>query len=451
MHSKISRKETGYVLYIVLIILTVTAIFLSIIFKHLELTRKQTANELQKVQARLLAESGIIRAEYFLNGGDGHTMDWETDKFEERVQNYGNISIRCKRFGLFSEIESQGVRLKTSCTINGLFGRDIPDILKPSLTLTGHVGGLILYEGSGIDGFIVLHHGDIYLEKRGRPLAEYQNKIILRESRELPFDSTIIPEITGKMNKTHISLLSCKNAFTGNMIVDNMKDSLLKEDTIVILGNCQVKSGNIYDKLMVISGTLTMNNGASVQESQIYAENIIIDGGIIEKSLFFSSKKLQIQGGHINSQLFSQDSISCAKGVNFGSMTVFTCLRSKSEDSAVTGGIYFEDNTQFNGTVICCMDSSVKRFYTGSSIVFGKGSTISGCVITNHDLDIKEAQIKGHIWARTISTQYNNNSYTNYLIKSTIKKPDQEIYFPLIGTLPANVRGMSGLRRFYRK
>jgi len=72
---------------------------------------------------------------------------------------------------------------------------------------------------------------------------------------------------------------------------------------------------------------------------------------------------------------------------------------------------------------------------------FGKGSDISGVIITNHDLDIKQVQIMGHVWARTIITHYNGSSFTNYLINSTISKADNECFFPLLGALPARIRG----------
>ncbi|HEX3020758.1 MAG TPA: hypothetical protein VHP36_10670 [Chitinispirillaceae bacterium] len=433
------NNQSGYTLYTVLIILTVTAILLSLTIKHIGFTRKQTSNDIHGIQARLLAESGITRAEYFLNGGDGHSMEWETDRFEESIGNYGKILLKIRKFGLFSRIESQGIRLKNTCTISGLFGRDIPDILKPSLTLTGHVGGLILHEGSAIEGQIVLHHGDIYRERRGRPIAEYQKKLIIRESQDLPFDSLLIPELIGDLNKTHISLLSSKNALTGYLSDSNLRDCLLKNDTIVVLGDCRIEHTKVHNKLMVISGTLSINDNSSIDGSLFLAEKIIINGGNVSGTLFFSSKKTMLNGGYLNSQFYAQDTISATKEVKYGAMTVIACLRNRSVDSTLTGGICFEAGTSFKGTVIGYVDNSAKLSGIGPSVVFGKGSDVSGVIITNHDLDIKEIKIKGYVWARTIMTLYNGMSFTNYLINSTISQPDKEFFFPMIGELPARI------------
>lgn len=115
----------------------------------------------------------------------------------------------------------------------------------------------------------MLHHGDIYRKRRGRPLADYQKKLVIRESKDLPFDSVLIPQLVSDLNKTHITLLSYSNVLNG----------------------------------------------------------------------------------------------------------------------------------------------------------------------------IKQVQIKGHVWARTIMTHYNGSSFTNYLIKSSITKPDNECFFPLTGSPPARIRG----------
>ncbi len=434
-------NESGYALYTVLIIMTIIAISLSLTFKHTSFTRKQTSIHTNKAQARFLAESGITRAEYFLNGGDGHSMDWETDRFEESFGEYGKVTLKSRKFGLFSRIESMGVRLRTTCTISGLFGRDVPGILKPSLTLTGHVGGLILHEGSSIDGQIVLHHGDVYRERRGRPLADYQKKLIIRESHDLPFDSLLIPELFSDLNKTHISLLSHDNALSGNLSDNNLREYILKSDTIVILGDCQIDNTEIENKLIVLSGTLSISNKTIIEGSELYAKKIIINGGNISGSLLFSSTKTMLNGGYLNSQVFGQDTISAAKEVKYGPMTVITCIRSRSRDSTITGGIYFDDGTSFKGTVIGYVDNTTKMNSMGPSVVLGNGSDVSGVIITNHDLDMKQVQIKGHVWARTIMTYYNGTSFTNYLIKSSIIKPDNKYFFPMTGSLPARIRG----------
>lgn len=121
-------------------------------------------------------------------------------------------------------------------------------------------------------------------------------------------------------------------------------------------------------------------------------------------------------------------------------MTVISCLQSTMHDSVVTGGIFFEAGTKFKGTVISCRDSSAKKIISGPAIVFGKGSSLTGTIISDYDVDLLEIQIKGHVWVRSITASESGNSYTNFFIRSIIQKPDEPLFFPLIGELPARVR-----------
>jgi hypothetical protein len=323
----------------------------------------------------------------------------------------------------------------------GLFGRDIPELLKPSLTLTGHVGGLVLFEGSRNDGYIVLHHGDIYRDKRGAPLKEYHNRLIIRESQQLPFDSLAIPKLFEQMAKVHTSSLSDKEAITGNLEILSSEDSFVLKKTIVVLGNCSIKAVKLDIMKIIVSGNLELLDGAEVTESEIYAEKIIIKGGTTENSLFYSERVIDLNGGNHNSQFFARDSIKISHEVTFGELSIICVNREGVKDSTVSGGIYFEENSKFTGTAISCIDSSAKNIYLGSSIVFGQNCHITGYLITSHDIDIKNAIVKGNIWARNIVTVTKDQSFTNYLIKCDIGQLEKNIPFPLLGKLPAKVVG----------
>ncbi|NLD99429.1 MAG: hypothetical protein GX640_06095, partial [Fibrobacter sp.] len=373
-------------------------------------------------------------------GGDGHTITWETDRFEETLENYGSIILKNGRFGLFSRIESRGLLLQSVDTVSGIAGRDIPLNLQPSLTLSGHVGGLILYNGSSIDGQVVLHHGDIYRERRGRPLSEYQNRLIIRESPSLPFDSLAIPKLFEQLNNAHISLLSSKNVITANVLISNPKDTLFKNDTIVVLGNCLIDGGPLQNKTLVVSGMLMVQRNALIQLCRIYAEKVTIEDGMTDGSVFYSSKNTSINGGEHNSQFFSGDTLLCKKNASFRAMNVLACFQKAKNDSIICGGVNFEPGTRVKGTVICCRDSSARRVISGPAIVFGRGCVFTGVAVTDYDIDILEMQVKGHIWARSITTSDSGKSYTNFLINSSIKRPDEQLFFPLIGGLPVEVK-----------
>ena len=367
-------------------------------------------------------------------------MDWETNLLQENIPGFGDIKLLHKKFGLFSRVVSQGIRIKDTCTISGLFGRNLPPILQPTLTLTGHVGSLVLYEGSSIDGYIVLHHGEIYRNRRGRPLSEYQNRLIIRESPSLPFDSTKIPLLFDKFSTEYQRLLRNKNAISGNMHIDkNTNDSILQQNEIIVLGDCYISSGSLVKTKLAVSGKIHIQNSAIINESELYSAKLIVDGGVSSNSLFYSLKTIQIKGGNHNSQFFARDSISIAKQASFDKFNTFVSYREMIKDNTVSGGIVFESGSEITGTVISCLDPLAKKILTGASITIGKKSSLIGVIVTDHDLDINEITIKGHVWARSIVARNEKQSFVNYLISSTIEQPEHSIPFPLVGLPPVKM------------
>jgi hypothetical protein len=434
-----ANNNSGYVIYIVLLILSISSILFFIILNQISASNKFALHTIHLLKARKLAESGVARAEYFLNGGDGHSMSWETDSLKEDINTYGTILIRNKNFGLFSKLVSVGKFLNESYTISGLVGRDIPKNLMPSLTITGHVGGLVLQDGSSVDGFIVLHHGEVYKNKYGSPMVEYRKQLIIRESPSLPFDSLLIPKLFERMENERISLPDGKNRFNGNLNIDNSNDSAIKADIIIVNGNCSILSGEIKQKKIIIAGNLNISGRAKIDESQIVAEKNFIDGGITDGSLFYSSKQMRIFGGNHNSQFFSLDSIKVRKEARFGTMNLIAGMRKASGDTLVKGAILFEEGSEICGTVISCFEPGKVNSNCGIPIVFGSNCRINGIVISDYDIDIKEAKIRGHIWARSIVTRNEKQSFTDYLINITLEKPEIESTFPLTGVLPARI------------
>lgn len=430
----LSVKNDGYTLYTVLLILTISSILFSVSLYQIQSVRIQSLSEKKRLQARMLAESGISRAEFFLNGGHGHSMNWVTDRFEENIDNIGKINISVEKFGLFSRLHSRGEHKNTVCSISGLISRGVPEVLEPSLTLTGHVGGLVLAENSIINNYIVLHHGTVFQNARGNPFRDYQNRLILRESPSLPFDIVsvlkLFERLSGGMSDSKISVNHSKTED------DN---STLKTDDVVIQGNYELTSGQISNSKIVVHGTLIIKSSVKVHNSELFASRIVIQNGTTEKCLFYSENGIQIDNGYHDSQFFACDSIKIGSKARTGLMNVFFALRDAHNDSTVCGGLFVEQGSKLKGTMISMLAPAAKTKATTPSILLGEGGCITGVIITDHDMDMKNVSIEGHVWARSIVTRYENKSYKNYLFKTSIRQSEKTLAFPLIGNSPVKV------------
>ena len=400
-----------------------------------------SVRHVQSIQAKLLAQSGIARAEYFLNGGDGHNLNWETDKFEEKIDNYGTITLSCKRFGAFSRVASKGKRLIKECVSEGLMGRDIPDNLEPVITLSGSIGGMVLDRNTRLKGNVAIHHGKVVRGKRRDRIPGSEKWTIIKESPPLPFDRVQLEEIYETLSNQMASLISDPNSIHGRYTLNNNNDSLLTRDRIVILGDCTVQNVRMDRKTLVVAGQLIIEKGVSCEEVQFLSEKALINGGTTAQCLFFSQEKLHLKGGNHKSQFIATDSIVIEKEAIFSGSNVWVCYRKFITDSTITGGVYFPQNSDITGHVICFSDTTEQGSapFAGPSIVLGKRSSFTGCLITNGSIDFNSINFEGHIWARSLATNEKDVLYKNWLFNCKISPLKKDIPFPLIGELPAKV------------
>lgn len=437
-----NTSAKGYVLYSLLIVSSICFIILSITLYGIRSTLRSASYSVSMAQAEDLAESGISRAEYFLNGNDGHSITWETEHYEEPVDSFGNISIQVQKAGLFSRIVSIGKRKMVADTVSGLVGRTVPDMFKHSMVLTSVSGGCLFLENTSVQGTIVLHHGFITNKPHGRrPLPGYEKKVRTIPSPKVPFDSIDFCNRVKTMLK--VDSMPATNGITikSTYRLLSSSDTLFSSENIFIYGDLYIEASVAHKKIYVTGNTYLTEKGQCntvwLKAKKIYSTNaqsshclFIADGGII------------IKGGWHNSQFIATDSIMVSDNPGFGTANCISTLRTTRKDSSFTGGIYFHNANNINGTLISMIDQeciNARLVPYDVSIVLEPGFHLKGYIVTDHDINIQNGTIEGGFWARSIVTNYNSVSYTNALIGVIIKTLKEEICFPLIGDPPVKI------------
>lgn len=439
---KRSNNQCGYTLYLVLLLLTIAAVLFTVSIAEIRSVTIFAKKEQQKCGARLLACSGSARAEYFLNGGDGHALTWETDGFEEKLADFGTIHLVAKRLGLFTQVYATGTRVVTTCTVAGLYGRDVPAILTPTLSLTGRIGSLVVQEGSSIEGRVVIHHGEVKASKKGSALPSFRGRVTCGELPSLPFDSMLVPELLARCRTDFSLLLKQPHALTGDLYLQSSSDSLTQLRELVVHGDCRIAAPCRQGITIAATGTVTLLAGAQLDGAVCSAKRILCESGCTEQSLFFSEETMVISAGNHNSQFVGNDSLLVNAGASFGKMNLLLSYRQKNgNDSAAVpgGGIFCAEGVVIHGTLISAADPQLGNRAYGSSIVVGKGSTIYGTIITDGDLALAASDVFGHIWANAIVAKDSDGSYTNFLIATRLRKEQGLLCFPLVGEPPARI------------
>jgi hypothetical protein len=437
------NKKTGYTLFIVLVILSITLILFSTTLLKIRATITNVKREVNQIQARYMAISGIVKVSGIIN----RYNNLDNLEAAEQVENFDEnctISVLLSQCGFFKRVISTGSCLREKYTISDLFGRTIPEEILPALTITGQLGGMILEQGSRIDGTVVMHHGYIYAKKRGDPLTEYTDRLIFRDSPSLPFDSIQFRNVFKRMENDFSEKINNSKKVSGPLVINSKTDTLLSRCPLVIDGDCILAADGIENAKLYISGNCVISSSASLHYCSVTAEKVTVDGGSTDRSLFFARHGITLRSGKHNSQFMSTDSIVAGTDSRCGPMTLLAGIRSVctiDSQSVIDGGIYTEKNVNYQGSIICAFDEMGNNTRTQStpSVVLGEGTHVKGVIVTDGECVLNRNTIEGHLWTRSATTSDSSGKYSNYLIGSVITESPTTLIFPLLGSAPVHV------------
>ncbi len=440
------RSNGGYTLYLVILVLTIAGALFTISLTEAGMVRAHAARRLQKVQARMLAQSGVERASWFFNGGDGRDLYWETDRFEEKLDDYGLITIACKRFGGYSRIVSEGTRLEQVYTIEGLAGRNLPENLEPVLTITGAIGGVVLAKGSSISGTVVLDHGIVKKDNNRRPYPGAGSWTLLDKSPALPFDSEPLDQAFDVLHKIFAGAKADTSAIDGKRFTNASFPGFNAHTILTVSGDCSFGDVRLVNGTVAVTGALTIAPGCFADGVRFIAERIEVAGGSTAQCLFYAEKKINVNAGTHNSQFFSPDTLTVDAASENGPLSLWCVRRKAGRDSSYAQLLQFDKKGVYRGTAICYTDTTqnISPAYDPPAIVLGRGSVFEGSIICDGDIDMHSVSVRGHIWAKAIVAVEDDLSHRNYIFSSRIERPRSETPFPLLGEPPARVSMLDG-------
>lgn len=426
-------NNKGYTLYLVLIILSVSAILYSVYVYTIRDTNRAITGELHRLRAQLLAESGIERAKYFLNGAEGRDRFWETDSFAESLPPYGTIHLSCRKLGGYSLVKSIGTARKISKTESALIGGKIPELVNTTLTLTGRMQNLVLDEGARIDGKVCLYSGNVLKGKKKERIRGSHTWTINRVSPPLPFDC--LP-LVSQTNSFETDFNNSSVNKTVSAIESHVNNTSLRPRKLHINGDQLFRDCDISHSEIIVNGTIIIGQGARITSSSVLSKKCFIRGGRSEMSLFYASDSMHLQSGTHSSQFFSKGKINVGSDFKTAEGAFIFMHRSIQPDSTMRGGVEFKSGSRFIGHVICFEDTShqLKFFKKSPGITVANGSRIHGTLFTNGMLSVAQSEITGNVWAEMISMQREKSSYSNWLFGSKMKGFEEEAWveFPAL-------------------
>jgi cytoskeletal protein CcmA (bactofilin family) len=313
--------------------------------------------------------------------------------------------------------------------------------MRPAITLTGRIGGLVLDQGTVLTGSVALHHGSL---KRGKSRSFVPGAdawTILRESPPLPVD---IKPLADYM-KTCSERLKTAGHDTGgvrtSLTLTSQNDTLLRRSPLVVDGDCEFGVVNAHGVSLVVTGTVRLREGASLTDVEVVAKRLVVEGGNTHHCLFYTDSTQEVLAGTHASQFISLDSIAVGRDAHFGPATLWIARRHLRPDTTLAGCISFGAGGTYVGHALCYIDSadSNARNLEKPAIELGEGSTLTGSIVTDGVAQLKNVTIHGHIWASSTVCLEGNMPYKNWLFGCTVDTSGAKVPFPLLGKPPLAV------------
>jgi len=441
-HSRLSN-QSGYVIHFVVILLMIIAIFATMSTYNANVAARLSVRDQQSVQARHLAQSGVARTQFFLNGGEGRDLSWETDSFVEAIAGYGSITLACRRIGLLDWYSSTGKRIQSTTTIAGAVARQAPDTLAAIITLTGRIRGLLVDNKTHLSGQVVLADGSVVYGERRRALPGSQKWTRNRASPPFPFRVSVVDSAVNAMGAA-LSRWVKADSFTGCGSVDigRQDDSLLLRDSVLVRGDCRLRGVNVTNKRFLVGGTLSVEAGTVCDRSVFYATRVTLVESRTSQCLVYSKGSLAIGSGSHASQFFSDDTITIGAKCRFGDPTLWVSRLWLAHDTIPHGGIRFETGGTYNGVGLAYTDST-RTPATGRvrewAIQLAQSTVFRGYLVTDGSIEVPPGRIEGHLWAADLRGIDGDKKMTNCLYSVAIKKIRKPMAFPLIGEKPVRI------------
>lgn len=433
--GSLKTDNSGYAFYLVVTLLAALSILASVFVYSIHATRRAAVEELLDVQAMLLAESGLARVEYFLSGGDGRDLFWESDSFVEPVPGYGKIEVACTRFGAFDLITSTGYRRDRTRTLQGIAGRTAPSHITPVLTVFGDIRGAVVDKGVNLKGEMVLLRGTLVTASR-RPATLPGVEVTNRTSPDLPFDTAPLEQVFSSIGEKH------EHAFRGSGVAAGTQREP-KIEPFTTSGEIVLQDTLVVGRQVHAGRKVTIGQGAAVRGSIISAPYIVVESGNTRNCVFWADSAIVITGGVHQSQFFCRDSIWIGGTARIQDPALVCVGMQPDTAGRVHGSVVFGPGGVHEGVVVVFVadKEEVLRGAGDFSLIIGKGTRFEGYLFTEGGIVLDRAKVAGHIWCREFRTVDIDNRTTapHTLTNITLTPGTKRVLFPLVGESPVEI------------
>jgi hypothetical protein len=312
-----SRRQGGAALVYVLGLLVITGILSGMTWRIIRSDNTIAALDRGDAQARLLALAGVDYAVAKIGPpGAGQNLAYAAEGLNYRLDDSGRVfDLTVRTHGLFARARSVGTtgnpRPGRSRAYAALLGQTLDLGRLPALGLLNHEGNMVLAGNAQVTGPVMLWRGEV------RKATDYHVRwtgsgghigALWDSTAEAWKFSTVDFSRADEWIKDQEALLAAGD-ITGGFGKDADFDSGMVRD-LVLPDSASLDSG-LVDVRVVAAQVLRVGAGARLRGCKLISRRIVIEkGAVIERSLAYASRTLDIMGARIEGgQFLAGDSV----------------------------------------------------------------------------------------------------------------------------------------------
>ncbi len=416
---KPNLSQNGYVLYLSLTLLVVILAYVGVILSSQRVDTIESKFLLNKLQASVLAYSGLNLAEAYTSGYEGHEPASEIQEMVWTHPNGGVIELSQHYDAGWILVRSEAVYLNDTSVVEGILGKSPPSFSWNAVTLGSSGGDVVVADRATVTGDIATTGGKVQIRNGG---VFKGNRIVVKAAQlddnvmetELSDAQSAFRKMKGH-NDT--SLLSASDSIINSASgPDSLQPIVFGSETLTSPMSDFAGKSCYYRTNLVIWKSAVVRNLRCFVEGNV----TITDSACLEFCSISALGSVIING---NSRV--RGNIVCAESLVVGgsSRIVYPSFLYLSALKANIGGsqdIVIQDNAAVTGTI------ATGDFHDNSStprIVLQSRGGVQGCIICPGAV-MPYGQVSGSLYAGAIIYRQERTVYQNWFRDVSVAHKD---------------------------
>lgn len=416
-------NEGGYVLYLALILVIVVAFYVAATLTTQRMACGFPRRELRKLQATVLAQSGLEYARARAAEYDGVKALWQAEDLELSVEGVGKVKLCARSEGGWLHVEATGIKAADTVAMHGVLGAEPAAFTEHALNVESSGERVVVGPRGRVEGDIASAGGLVETKGSGvfkgtaRIIDEYafSDSVLERQMREC--ERAFRKHFAGGYRPDSLrpvkagQFMSSLGNGAGDMFVDG--DLHLEGETLDFGG-----------RALWVNGELELGGDCAVSDvrARVRADVLVEEEARIDESVIAGFRDVRIGGyARISATVMCAETLQVKDNaaIRYPSVLYLSALNT-AKYGAPGQMLIVEDRVRVTGTVLTG-DFRGSGFH--SKVIFRGRSRFEGLMYVAAAMT-PYARFQGSVWTHKLLYRRQRTVYDGYLMETALAWKD---------------------------